>query len=362
MQNTTLAPSSSSLMLIGVGTSACRTVADMALKLPAHARVLLVDTDRAGAAGNFDFVLCGESRLAGRGTAGNSAAGKAAFQDAPEILDSHLQGVRVAVVFTCLGGGTGGSLAPEILKRLSQKGIVSLAFATTPFRMEGQERIRLSRAASALATQYADTSVIVALDDLVVAQEAPLAQALKEGMDKLSAGVTLLWRLVETPGYIRFDAERLRALLSDGGRARFGFGSATGPNRVADVLEGIKLSKGMAVSTRVREYFSGILAGDDLRLAEVGDIAGQLALRFGQEIPSSLATVNDESVFSGRLAVVLFVFEEATRAVKRSKANVEARPASGEALPVRFAAGATIYNGENLDIPTYIRQNLTLDL
>ena len=60
---------------------------------------------------------------------------RAAFLDDPAFLDAKLDGVRTAVVVTCLGGGTSNGATAELLKRLRSLGIASLVFATLPFSL-----------------------------------------------------------------------------------------------------------------------------------------------------------------------------------------------------------------------------------
>ena len=112
----------------------------------------------------------------------------------------------------------------------------------------------------------------------------------------------------------------------------------------------------------------GVLAGDDLRLSEIGVISEGLRLSFGERAGFELATVNDEETFAGRLAVVLMLFEsngrtdaeeeeaaktnEAVRRRRKQKAVLGTGP-TGRG---RFNnAEPTIWNGEDLDVPTFIR-------
>ena len=57
--------------------------------------------------------------------------------------------------------------------------------------------------------------------DKLVADTDNMQEAMRRAVDTVSSGVTLFWRLVEKPGYIRLDTERLRHILSGAGRGRF---------------------------------------------------------------------------------------------------------------------------------------------
>jgi hypothetical protein len=114
----------------------------------------------------------------------------------------------------------------------------------------------------------------------------------------------------------------------------------------------------------------GILAGDDLRLSEVARVADGFRAAFGRNASFQLGTVNDEATFSGRLAAAVLVFEESAlsktsgetrksiRTAAKNRKNAEAALAAAD----RFSdSEKTMWHDEDLDIPTYLRRNLTLD-
>ena len=80
-----------------------------------------------------------------------------------------------------------------------------------------------------------------------------------------------------------------------------------------------------------------------------------------------LGTVNDEDTFSGRLAVVVLVFEQSATAARPAPVAAGAtRKLTGEHVALagngRFQRSEkTMWNDEDLDIPTYLRRSLTLD-
>ena len=365
----------SSLLLLGVGGTGATTVRGVRRAYGADLRALIVDSDASsGNSAELPFVLLGGDRLAGRGAGGHSAEARAAFLDKPEVLDPHLDGVRTAVVVTALGGGTGGGATSEIVKHLATRGIVSVVFATLPFAFEGEERANAARAAFGAVEHAADVTVPMPLDTLVAdAGSDSMKEALTRAADTLSTALTLFWRILESPGYIALDAERLRNAISDAGRARFATASAFGPDRAEDVLRALSSSRLLAAGSThapARTIFMGILAGDDLRLSEVARVADGFRAAFGRNAAFQLGTVNDEATFSGRLVVAVLVFEEsalakspresrrATRAAAKSRRNAEAALAAAD----RFSdSEKTMWHDEDLDIPTYLRRNLTLD-
>ena len=363
----------SSLILIGIGGAGATAVRGVRRTYGGSLNALAVDTDAAsGASDEIDFTLLGGNRLSGRGSGGQAGAVRAAVQDNPAFLDAKLAGVRTAVIVTCLGGGTADGATAELLKHLHELGVATLVFATLPFAFEGEERTREARAALGPMTAHADAIAVLPLDRLVEdAQSDNFREALSRALDTLAAGVTLLWRILEKPGYIRLDAERLHNIIGGAGAVRFAAVSASGENRAETILDSLRRSPLLASgggSRPVRQVLLGVLAGDDLRLSEVGALAKGVQDSFGPDAALELGTVNDEGTFSGRLAVVTLLFEESATAAGRPTSSAVQRrrkltAAEGALIgPDRFGGSeATYWHDENLDIPTYLRRNLTLE-
>ena len=351
------------MLLLGIGGAGTIMTRGVLRAFGSPINAHAADTDAAsGAPGDIPFTLIGGSRLAGRGSGGQPAAARAAFDDDPAVLDPAFDGIRTCVVLTALGGGTGGGATSGILKRLHAHGISTLLFATLPFSFEGHDRERSAKAEAAPLAREADVSVFLPLDELVSeAGTDNMSDALRQAHDTVASGVTLLWRLLKKPGYIRLDPERLHAAIIGAGRARFAAAAATGENRVEEALAKLAASPLLARtsgSAPVRTILVGILAGDDLRLSEVATVASGLSAAFGPDAKLELGTVNDEQTFSGRLALVVLLFEESPAVATRPARSGERALASQS----RFGdTSKTTWEGEDLDVPTYLRRNLTLE-
>lgn len=359
----------SSLLLLGVGGAGSATVRGIRRAYGSPLRALAVDTDASsGASSDVPFALLGGDRLAGRGAGGLAAEARAAFLDNPEVIDPHLEGVRTAVIVAALGGGTGGGATAEIVKHMAAKGIVSIVFATLPFAFEGEERANRARTALGSIEHEADASVALPLDILVAdpSSDDSMKASFERMADTFATAITLFWRIIGKPGYIALDEERLRRAIAGAGRARFATATSQGAGRAEDVLSALSASRLLSCGPRTpaKSIFMGILAGDDLRLSEVAKVADGFRSAYGRNSSFQLGTVNDEEVFAGRLTVAVLVFEEsAVQTHHRQKEQARKRKSSEAALsaPDRFSdSEKTMWHDEDLDIPTYLRRNLTL--
>ena len=361
----------SPIVLIGIGTAGATIARKARNAFGEDMRVLLADTDATTGQPDEPFVLLGGDRLSGHGTGGDIVAGRLAAEDSVKSFDEKIEGVRIAVIVTALGGGTGGGATLETAKHLTSRGISTVVFATTPFTFEGEDRQRNARGVMSMIEDSASTTFFLPLDKLVGSVDN-MEYALNQAMATLADGITLFWRLVEKPGYIRLDVERLRHILSGAGRGRFATVTLQGQNRASGALDMLIRSELLATSSGpVRSTLCGVLAGNDLLLSEVGKIADGIRESFGG-LTFDLATVNDESAFHGSLSVVLMLFES------NGKPDEEDKPGSVMSNRRRKAKGPlgngpngrgrfqnaepTIWNGEDLDIPTFIRKDISIDL
>ena len=361
-----------SMLLLGVGTAGAGIARGVSRAYGDGLRFAVADTDASTGEGGGDFILLGGDRLSGRGAGGDVVAARLAAEDSMQALDPKFEGVRVAVIATCLGGGTGGGATLEALRRLSALGIPSVVFATLPFAFEGEDRRRNARGVMSMIEDAANAVFFLPLDKLV-AGEDNMEAAMRRAIDTVAGGITLFWRLVEKPGYIRLDADRLRHLLSGAGRGRFATVSTQGPDRATEAVDKLVASETLsAASAPARAILCGVLAGEDLRLSELGRIADGIKAAFGENVSFSLGTVNDEETFCGRLAVVAMVFEAGEDQTGEGARN--ASPGKGRKRGARPSLGVgpngrgrfnnaepTIWHGEDLDVPTFIRHGINLD-
>ena len=363
------------MLLVGVGTAGCAIARGVNRAFGEGLRHLLVDTDASTGGPDEPFLLLGGNRLSGRGAGGDTVAAGTAAEESIGAIDEHVEGVRIAVIVTALGGGTGSGATVEMLKHLSNRGIPAVVFATTPFAFEGNDRRNRAEAFIPMIEDAANATFVLPLDKLV-ASEDNMDAALRRAVDTVATGVTLFWRLVTKPGYIRLDTERLRHLIVRAGRGRFAAVTAQGPDRANEAINQLIRSEMLAGSTTpVKAVLCGILAGDDLRLAEVGQVSDGLRYAFGDRLGFDLGTVNDEATFSGRLSVVVMLFEAGAKDAADAPAD-EAAATSGRKSghrpkgPLgigptgrgRFNnAETTTWHGEDLDIPTFLRRGINLD-
>ena len=266
------------------------------------------------------------------------------------------------IVVAGLGGGTGSGLLPVLLDMAAESNVRTIVVGVTPFAIEGSERLRLAGAAQRAVAEKGDLRLLFSNDDLVAeTPDALLSETFDAATEKLSAAITLFWRLTAHPGFLHLDPGALLSLCVAGrGPVDFGVGRAQGPDRLPAALDSVLNARGLGLARhaeKARAALVGVVGGRDLRLSEVGDAMRGIAGQLGTDVPVRLSTVL-EPESEGSLGLVVLFF--------RNWAGEDAAPAPDAArssAPARFSAAEPTVGaeGENLDEPTYLRRHLHVD-
>lgn len=369
-------------LLVGIGGAAAGFVAKAAEACPG-ARALVFDCDSssedsAASAPGLRFVLLGGARLDGRGSGGDAVKSRAAVQDDAAAVREAVSGARLAVVAVSLGGGFGSGAAPEILKIMRDSGVVALCVAAKPFAFEGGDRAAAARRALPLIESAAAAVAPVALDDLFAdATQMPVGEACARASATMSEVLALFWRMAAKPGFVALGVERIAQIVAaSSGRARIAVASGEGEGRASAAAEALLASRlpgPDAASASYESVIVGVVAGDDLRLSELSAISEKLRSRVPAACRLDFGVIVDESL-SGSLSVASILFERGIPAdAIPAEAEAPSRPHAGRKGGKRdpLSAGpsgsrfkgteGTIFNGQDLDIPTYLRRNIPLD-
>ena len=366
--------SATDLVLLGVGGAGIYMAHGIRKAFGEDMRVYAFDTDGSSDSSDTPFLLLGGNRLSGRGTGGDVVAGRMATEDSIELIDQATDGARIVIVVTALGGGTGSGATFEIAKRLKNNGIATLVIATMPFIMEGDERRSRARGSVAMIQDTASSSIFVDLDRIAGDTDNMKEAMERQLIDMLASAVALFWRVLAKPGYIHLDIERLRKIILKAGRSCFAATTARGASRAMQATQAIIHSPLLADNVeKPGAILCGILAGDDLRLSEVAEISAGIRETFGSNCTFELATVNDEENFAGSISVVVVLLEAAEARSeqqgehKAGKGMRGSASAKNGALPHSRNRGRfneiepTVYDGEDLDVPTYLRKSIDIE-
>jgi len=317
----------------------------------------------------------------GFGTGGDPDLGKLAAEHDVEMLRGLFTDADVAVIVTSLGGGTGTGATPVVIETAHTAGVFTIVLATLPFSFEGEKRKAIAETGLRAAVDAADLVCAIPNDRLFDAVDAKeVTVAFKKADEMLAGGVSSLWQLLVQPAFVGIDLADLGSLASRSSAACwFGFGAASGVGRaqeaVTALLDGPVFEKGRTLRTGGAALIC-IAGSHDLVLTEVGDVMSSISKEVPDDCDLTMGAVINEK-WRDRVLVAAFVADRkrvasskprtaaptpAKTGRKRKKRDLQDKLKLDVSGKGRFKnVEATIMDGEDLDIPTFVRRGIQIE-
>ena len=397
------------IKVIGVGGAGSNALDRLVLDGSINVDLVACNTDVQALAGSVatQKIQLGRHITRGLGAGGDPELGYSAAEEASEELRAVLANVPLVIVCTGLGGGTGSGAAPLIVKTAREQNSLVLVCATLPFSFEGRRRSQQAQEALKAIQQYADAVMCFENDRMgeLILPEAGIHEAFAGADQIISQSVRAIIDLINRRGLIHlgFD-DLLSALRNHDSRCLFGYGEAGGKQRGRDALQhALKnplMDRGSLLS-HAANVLVNIVGGHDLTLSEVQHVMEELAQHIGHQTQLLFGAAVDPKL-EGRLGVTLISSmgaraagpaagsgpngNSAAAAPRVAAATPPAVPVANlngtapvPAIPAPAArTGAdmtgsdttvrgrfdksepTIIDGEDLDVPTFMRKNLKM--
>ena len=170
----------------------------------------------------------------GLGAGAQPDIGRAAAEEAIEVVREQLAGAHMVFITAGMGGGTGTGAAPVIAKAARELGILTIGVVTKPFQFEGQRRMRYAEAGIAELLKEVDTLLIIPNQNLfrIANEKTSFADAFAMADQVLYSGVACISDLIVKEGLINLDFADVLSVMREKGKAMMGRGEASGPKRV----------------------------------------------------------------------------------------------------------------------------------
>ncbi len=399
------------IKVIGVGGAGTNALDRLVMEGSLSVELVACNTDVQALAGSVatQKIQLGRHVTRGLGAGGDPELGFSAAEEAAEDLRAAVEGVPLLIVCVGLGGGTGSGAAPMIVKMAREQNSLVLVCATLPFSFEGRRRGQQAQEALRAIQQYADAVMCFENDRMgeLILPEAGIHEAFAGADQIIGQSVKAIVDLVNRRGLIHlgFD-DLLSSLRSHDSRCLFGYGEAAGTNRGREALTQALRNPLMDRGSQLGEAANilvNIVGGQDLTLAEVQNVMEDLAEHIGERTQLLFGAAVDPKL-NGRLGVTLI---SSLGARDGALAPADQKPATGTtypplvrtptspvpatpavkaptaepvpaaapaAIPARAGAEVsinestvrgrfersepTIVDGEDLDVPTFMRKNL----
>jgi cell division protein FtsZ len=335
--------------------------------------------------------------LRGLGTGGDPERGRALAEEQFSTLKSACEDANVVFILAGLGGGAGSGISPVLAKAAREAGALVLAFVTLPFDCEGNRREQQAEHSLNLLKAAADGVICLPNQKIfrLIDENTSLIETFRVTGGLLLEGLRGVWQLLERPGLIQVHFADLCALLRDRhAENAFAFVEAAGAGRAREVVEKILahplLDEGRALGDSEAVLVS-LTAGRDLTMAEINRVMDQMKRQCAQAQIIMGAAVDGN--LKEKLCVTVIAAKRPeipsagpSRTDVRARANTPGQITHREPvlprsrahrkhtkpvqtqLPLTIVSKGrfdksepTIHQGEDLDVPTYLRRGIALN-
>lgn len=388
---------SNQITVMGIGRVGCRVIKAL-LDNPSakNLKFLALDTD-INALNELDNLpdsaklLAGAKWREGRGCGGSVLDGQRAVARERAELEQLLENVKLLVVVGGLGGGTCSGGAPVVLSVAKKLNIPSIFIVTMPFSLEGHSRRKIAEDVVKDELLPLAEALICLPNDLLFSVLDPntkLEEAFQLADAEVASSCLAITSVLPGGNLLSMDYNDLSALLkrkksfcSVGvGRAETAVDGAFAVERSLERMFHSPLLGGLDKLAEADAVLVSVQGGPELSLGDAKHLLDQ----FHEELKtdaSILVGASTSENFAGKLqiCVVTIKFEQenlvddapkkiTSRNPKLKTANTIGDMIQDE-LPLLETVSKgimenttpVIYNGENLDIPTFKRRNLLVD-
>jgi len=375
---------SSPVLVLGVGGTGVNRITAVKGALEPACRVLVADTDLhviRAAADTVEALLIGESVSHGHSTGQLTELGRRAVESERVVLLHQLQEVRILVMVAGLGGGTGGGALPALARLAKGMGISTLALVTLPFDFEGEERMKLARQSLDQLKHAADAVAVLPNQRLVdaTAEELETKAAFALSDETLAAGLGALARLLTVRGLVNIDFGTLRSMLRHCGGYCWFSAAVQKENEPLDLfvsrlVKAPQFDQGEALRNS-HGALLGITAGPELSFKTLQELVRQVGDWLPADILLRWGITLEEAADTPLSALLLTAKSEATpepeetTTAQESKRTTRTDAGSKQQTELPFIAAAegffhkaepSLYQGQDLDRPTYLRRGIRL--
>src|SRR5437899_9843924 len=170
----------------------------------------------------------------------------AAMEDKDRIAEM-IEGCDMLFITAGMGGGTGTGAAPVVAQVAKDKGILTVAVVTRPFRFEGK-RQKVAETGIEELKKIVDSLIIIPNDKLmqVLGEEISVLDAYAKANEVLHSAVAGIAEVINNAGLVNVDFADVRTVMSEVGMAMMGSATATGVDRA-------RMSAERAMANTLRE-------------------------------------------------------------------------------------------------------------
>lgn len=401
------------MKVVGVGGAGSNIVDRLMLSGFDGVALAAVNTDQQALSGSpIRQKLCiGKSVTGGLGAGGDAAAGREAALADSAAIEELVSDVDLLFIAAGLGGGTGTGAAPVVAEQALRQGAIVIAFVALPFTIERSHRANLAQEGLQRLRDVCN-AVIPLPNDLLIqesAADASLLDAFSKADAWIEQAIRSIWLMMNKTGLINLDFGQLRqAFANRAGKTLFGLGRGNGRDAAREAVEDLKLCPLLHTpefSKKAEHLLVNIVGGARLGIADTQMIMEEVINAFGADSNIAMGAVVDEDLGDQVEICVIGTSDVSSVALSRmarkrplpANPAARAKPPEGSPVPESVAerqrsekpatharpvkveqhefsfsegdpkgefenSGGTLFEGQDLDSPTYLRKGVRIVL
>jgi cell division protein FtsZ len=316
-------------------------------------------------------IQLGKELTKGLGAGMEPEVGKAAAEESYDEIKRVLEGADLVFISAGMGGGTGTGAAPVIAKIAKELGALTIGVVTKPFRREGAKRAKLAEDGFNILKEECDSIVTILNQKLlsIIDRRAGMRDAYKMVDNVLFQAVNGITNIIIGEGNVNADFNDVKkVIMSHRGMALMGIGHKSGENSAYEALSeaiespllddvDIMSAKGLLINTTINENYP-LVDLDEAMDTVLGELMENI------EVTIIQGEAYDNSLADGEIKITIIAtgFDDNEKAINSTnKPNTEIpKHLDINSLTQRVAGGSDFgleLNGENIDIPTYMRNS-----
>src|SRR5207302_6956857 len=233
------------------------------------------------------------------GAGARAGMGRDAAMEDKDRIAELTEGADMLFITAGMGGGTGTGAAPVVAQVAKDRGILTVAVVTRPFRFEGK-RQRVADAGIEELKKCVDSLIVIPNDKLmqVLGEDVSVLDAYAAANDVLRSAVSGIAEVINNAGLVNVDFADVRTVMSEVGMAMMGSAMAAGADRArlaaeravaSPLLEEVNLSG-------ARGVLVNITASSGLKMKEYHQVMETIKEFTADEALVIVGTVIDDSI------------------------------------------------------------------
>lgn len=395
--------------IIGVGGAGVNTVGHILQQPNPYISYAIIDSDikTLKSIEVPEKLTIGHNITRGLSSGGDPAIALKAIEADKERIEALIQDIDLIFIIAGLGGGIGSVVSSYLNGLAAKKGCVIISFVIMPFTIEGGQKHQIAEKYLGDIRIVSHATIPLPNDLLLqnLSKEATVAEAFQLASTWISRAVYAVSNIIYQTGIVNLDFASLkRVFLNGGGKTLFGLGIGQGMDYCKVALNELTLCPLLHTPhayQRADSILINIIGGRNLSLHNVNEIGSFLSTHFNSKENMAIGAIIDEtkedfveivvigvtdinkdlphSANRGRLKTDVsynqqqqLLFDDLPYVMKGGKRKSSKKSVAGSD-PTDLDGSAfergyfgqlepVLINGEDIDVPTYLRRGIKVDL